>query len=506
MSAPREEVSELALARDDKDLVLAFKRGEDGSYQAIHDRYRTRVQGICRRMLDQPQDAEEAAQETFVRVFTALPTFNGRYQLGAWMSRIATNVCLDHLRSRTRRPSDCVAPEVMADLPGASEEDGPEELMIAAADRKRVRSVLEGLAPMHRAAIALREFEGMSYSDIAVALGITEPQVKALLHRARKSFKRSWGPAGLAALLPWRLVMRMKRAAMPAQEVHGQVADVAASTMSVANSCAVALQHCGHFVTERVATAVTALVIGGAAVGVAVAPSSDPEPHDPPPARISSVTAAAPDVDRDAKKTARKRPAVVAAEPDPIPAEPAPEPAPTTEPAPEQSPPAPQPTTAPPKDNTTKPPAPTGPPPLYTYFGWVGDSEIPRAQATSSTSKVDCGLRDVTHRVESLISYGSFSYRTVFDFFVDSNSARMQFTVVKDNSSIPYTSWGAAPGITWSKDGARDVVEITGEYGASNGYHPEQAGLPGSGGFHAVLTLDCAAQTVITEGTELTQD
>lgn len=208
-SAPIAIGSELP-PTEDKELVLAFKRGEDGSYQAIYERYSPRVSGICRRMLNQSQDAEEAQQETFMRVYTSLPKFNGRYQLGAWVSRIATNVCLDHIRSKGRKPADCASHEMLVDLSAAADENGPEEELLRSDERQKVREVLATLSPTHRAALALREFEGMSYDDIAVALNMTEPQVKALIHRARRAFKKQWAP-GLAALLPWRLISKVRR-------------------------------------------------------------------------------------------------------------------------------------------------------------------------------------------------------------------------------------------------------------------------------------------------------
>src|ERR687896_1778868 len=178
---------------EERELALAFQNGERDAYDRIHDRYAPRVLSVCRRMLGDPDDAQEAAQEAFLRVYQGLPKFNGRFRLGAWIVRIATNVCLDQLRSRNRRPSE-LAPLEVLDLEYASpvDDSDPELLFLRHAEGRRVRRVLESLPPMHRAAIVLRDFEGVSYADIAETLGITECQVKALLHRARRGFKRSW--------------------------------------------------------------------------------------------------------------------------------------------------------------------------------------------------------------------------------------------------------------------------------------------------------------------------
>src|SRR5205085_9122171 len=87
----------------EKQLVLAFKAGQGAAYDEIYRRNRAMVEHICRRLLKNPDDAQEAAQETMVRVLQGLPQFNGRYLLQAWVARIATNVCLDVLRAKSRR-------------------------------------------------------------------------------------------------------------------------------------------------------------------------------------------------------------------------------------------------------------------------------------------------------------------------------------------------------------------------------------------------------------------
>src|SRR5881397_2793811 len=92
----------------ERELVLSFQAGEAQAYAQIYARYLPMVQHICRRLLKNPDDTDEATQETMLRVLQGLPRFNGRYLLQAWVARIATNVCLDVLRARTRHPE---APE-----------------------------------------------------------------------------------------------------------------------------------------------------------------------------------------------------------------------------------------------------------------------------------------------------------------------------------------------------------------------------------------------------------
>jgi RNA polymerase sigma-70 factor (ECF subfamily) len=244
---------------EEKELTLAFQRGEKDAYQAIHDRYSDRVHGVCRRMLGNRDDADEAAQETFLRTYQALGRFNGRYQMGAWITRIATNVSLDFLRTRARktagdRPFDDV--EEIEPL-STMEEDDPAAVCVRNSESRHVRRMLASLPPTHRAAIVLRDFEGLSYEEIAVALKMTSPQVKALIHRARQSFKRSWLAARVSALVPGFL-HRVRRIEDPARDhlvrssSTGQLAEVAASSTPIITSCSAWLQSCGQLLTDKV--------------------------------------------------------------------------------------------------------------------------------------------------------------------------------------------------------------------------------------------------------------
>jgi RNA polymerase sigma-70 factor (ECF subfamily) len=272
---------------EERELALAFQNGERDAYERIHERYASRVLSVCRRMLGDHEDAQEAAQETFIRVYQGLPKFNGRFRLGAWIVRIATNICLDQLRSRHRRPSE-LAPLEVLDLEYSSpvEDNDPELLFLRNAEGRRVRKVLDSLPPMHRAAIVLRDFEGVSYADIAETLAITECQVKALLHRARRGFRRSW-TAAVSMILPAGLFKRLfKRVDLPsgsagnittasqaAESAVSTTQQVATSASTAITSCGAMVQQCSQFVVERAAPVVTAVVVGTASVGVAAVAS-----------------------------------------------------------------------------------------------------------------------------------------------------------------------------------------------------------------------------------------
>jgi RNA polymerase sigma-70 factor (ECF subfamily) len=274
-------------------LAQAFKRGESDAYAAIHERYAPRVHGVCRRMLHNPDDAAEAAQEAFLRIYQGLTQFNGRYRLGAWVVRVTTNVCLDQLRARSRRPSDPTPMELLELESAPPEGNDPEILFMRHAEGRKVRKILDSLPPLHRAAIVLRDFEGISYAEIADTLGLTECQVKALLHRARRGFRKNWSTNFASIFAPFVAFKRFFRPVKTDATQHlssaPQAAESAVTTaqqMSTAagqafQTCSGVIQGCGQFLADRAAPVVTAVVVGTATVGVAAIREREPRAEVP---------------------------------------------------------------------------------------------------------------------------------------------------------------------------------------------------------------------------------
>lgn len=197
---------------DDRDLVLAFQRGCPEAYEAIYRRHEARVRATCTRMLGQHDDAQEAVQETFLRAYQALGRFNGRYQLGAWLGRIATNVCVDQIRASARRTPLTLEPSVGSDIADPSAQ--PEEIVTGR--DPRVRRAIAGIQPLHARALELRAVHGMSHNEMASRLSMSPSQVKALLHRARRSFRRAFERAGQWVAAP--LLGMRSRAAAPGHD------------------------------------------------------------------------------------------------------------------------------------------------------------------------------------------------------------------------------------------------------------------------------------------------
>jgi RNA polymerase sigma-70 factor, ECF subfamily len=469
--------------QDGRELTLAFQRGDADAYPAVYERYSPRVQGICRRMLPDQTEAEEAAQETFMRVYRALGRFNGRYQLGAWITRIATNVCLDHLRARARHPQPISLDEGHAEDVSGDGTD-PESLVMRRSEQDRVHECLAALPPVHRAALTLRDIEGLSYADIATALQMTESQVKALLHRARRGFRRSW-PA-LGAFFPIRWLRKIR--------LDVPLSDTGAHALSVSqqvSSCSVLIQQCGTFMTERVAVVVVAAVVGTAAVG-GQAPASPERPT----AGVNRAQAvrAQEEVERDRKPgREHKRPATKAPEETAVPVvdpttEPEPEPVPSTEPK------------EPPSEGEGEGEPPTQEPvPLFQPSLFFGSADPGGAPVSYHETAADCGARTFRQRIDGTISFDGRRYPALLNVQVGADTGRLELTVKAEGRNFHYLSWGDQPVATWSGDDSHMRLDFTGDYGLAYGQPTEDSFFPVSGRFAGVVNLDCTVSTVVTE-------
>jgi RNA polymerase sigma-70 factor (ECF subfamily) len=264
---------------DDRLLVLDFQAGQPEAFVEIHRRYGHLARHVCTKFLPNRADADEAFQETMIRVFQGLHRFNGRYALQPWIARIATNVSLDQIRTRARRPH--VEHGLMEEVDHADPADGPEQAVERLVERDLVLSVLAGLPESHRTALVLRELEGRSHKEIARTLAITPAQAKALIHRAKGTFRRAWlkaitergGFAGIAVLPLLVLARLVDNARRLAEKVGGHATQVAqAATPEMVSSAASSptVVTAASSISERVVAAgMTLLVAGSVTVGAA---------------------------------------------------------------------------------------------------------------------------------------------------------------------------------------------------------------------------------------------
>ncbi|MGD0650476.1 MAG: sigma-70 family RNA polymerase sigma factor [Verrucomicrobiia bacterium] len=179
----------------DRELVERCQRGDLDSYEILVNRYRQRVYGLAYSMLRNEQDATDLSQETFVKAWQAIRGFKRNASFYTWLYRITTNLCIDFVRKRDRRPTvpfeEAVDPDADADVevppsnqPLPTDEAQRKEL------REQIDAALQQLSPEHRAVIQLREYEGLQYAEIAKVLGCSIGTVMSRLHYARKNLQK----------------------------------------------------------------------------------------------------------------------------------------------------------------------------------------------------------------------------------------------------------------------------------------------------------------------------
>lgn len=152
---------------------------------------------MCLRFVGDEALAEDLVQETFYNVIRSLSRVDESFNFGAWVHRIAVNICQDELRRRNRRAvhidqSGNDPEEAMLKLADTDRSGHPEEALEIANLRHLVWEVANTLPERQRMVLTLRELQGLSYASIAHVMGITDAAVETLLHRARKRFKEAY--------------------------------------------------------------------------------------------------------------------------------------------------------------------------------------------------------------------------------------------------------------------------------------------------------------------------
>ena len=167
--------------------------GADAALHQLHQEYSHRIYRYAMSMLHSPEDAEDAVQTTFMNAYGSLQAGRIPEQHGSWLFRIARNVCLNRIRTQQRKPASSMdGIEVEA---RATVDQAYEQLLHVRA----LRAALERLPEQQRKAIVMRELQGASYAEIAVALDTTHGAVESLIFRARRQLAGSLSPVAAAA-------------------------------------------------------------------------------------------------------------------------------------------------------------------------------------------------------------------------------------------------------------------------------------------------------------------
>src|SRR5580704_6113812 len=176
----------MVLEETDRELVEACQRGERDAFRALFEKHKDRVYSIALRYSGDAAAAMDISQETFLKLFSGIRTFRGESGFESWLFRLVVNNCLDQKR-RTRRLMPMV--DGLLDLLRAPGRSAMDE-MLRAELGGRVRSAIGLLPPDQRMVIVLRYTEGLSYGEIAEALGCSSGTVASRLNRAHRTLER----------------------------------------------------------------------------------------------------------------------------------------------------------------------------------------------------------------------------------------------------------------------------------------------------------------------------
>ena len=179
----------------DHEVVLHCQRGQLRAYELLVTRYRQKVYSLAYTMVRNEQDATDIAQEAFVRAWNGIKKFKNDSSFYTWIYRITTNLCIDFVRKRERRPTTSFEEEIDPDTSASvaeppSTNPSPRDEVLRGELRDQIDAALRELSPEHQAVVRLREFDGMDYAEIAKVMKCSIGTVMSRLHYARKHLQK----------------------------------------------------------------------------------------------------------------------------------------------------------------------------------------------------------------------------------------------------------------------------------------------------------------------------
>lgn len=174
----------------EKKIIEKVLGGDANAFEELVLKYEKTVYNLALRMVGDRDDASDMTQEAFIKAYGSLSSFRGDSKFSVWIYRIATNVCLDFLRSKSRKQqvsltvSDDDDEDAQLDIPDPKAD--PEQQLIKKISMQSVEEGLKTLPDKQRQILVMRELGGMSYAEIGKALSLEEGTVKSRIFRARK--------------------------------------------------------------------------------------------------------------------------------------------------------------------------------------------------------------------------------------------------------------------------------------------------------------------------------
>jgi RNA polymerase sigma-70 factor (ECF subfamily) len=181
---PSSQAAPSAARAEDMALVERCRRGDLAAFEELYRAHAGKLFSVACRMVGNPADAEDLLQEIFLSAHRKLDGFRGDSALGTWLYRLATNHCLDHLRSRAARMNQVT--DTLDDEPGQAAGRSLAEQTVTKMDLERALARLpEGC----RAAFVLHDVQGLEHREVAEVLGVAEGTSKSQLHKARQRLR-----------------------------------------------------------------------------------------------------------------------------------------------------------------------------------------------------------------------------------------------------------------------------------------------------------------------------
>ncbi|HEV2125191.1 MAG TPA: RNA polymerase sigma factor [Chloroflexota bacterium] len=178
-------------------LIAQARAGDHAAFETIFNQYQTAIYNYIYRLMGSSEDAYDMTQDVFLKAYLALPRTSEDLKVGAWLYRIATNLCYDEMRHRKLIKWQPWEAFVSVFHPSQVAKDSPERESISKENSEEVQLLLEKLPPKYRMCIVLREYQDLSYDEIAEVLNTTRAAVKSLLFRAREEFRQVYSRSAL---------------------------------------------------------------------------------------------------------------------------------------------------------------------------------------------------------------------------------------------------------------------------------------------------------------------
>ena len=182
----------------DKELVRRVKKGDKQAFDLLFLRYQHKILNLVSRYLRDPEDVQDVTQEAFIKAFRALPRFRGDSAFYTWLYRIAINTAKNHLVAKSRRPPgsdvDVEDAEFMDGTDALKEDESPESALARDELKAAIDSAIAELPDDLRSAVTLREFDGLSYEQIAQIMECPVGTVRSRIFRAREAIDRAIEP------------------------------------------------------------------------------------------------------------------------------------------------------------------------------------------------------------------------------------------------------------------------------------------------------------------------